>query len=118
MISLINKFKHSLRGLYIMLRYDRSMQLHVLFLVVTFPLLHLLFSPFSNIEYMFLIVAYGILFVTELQNSALETALDHLHPERHESVRDSKDIASASVLTGLLIFLGLILVFMLERGIF
>ena len=99
-----------------MIKTDRSMQLHVLFLIVSAPLLHFFFAPFSVIEYTFMLFAYGILFITELQNSALETMIDRLHPERHESIRDSKDIAAGSVLMGLIIFTGFVLLLSIERG--
>jgi hypothetical protein len=33
----------------------------------------------------------------KLQNSAIEVALDQIHPERHEAIGRSKDLAAAAV---------------------
>lgn len=40
----------------------------------------------------------GMVLAAELFNSALEAALDHLHPERHDAVRIAKDCAAGAVL--------------------
>jgi diacylglycerol kinase len=56
-------------------------------------------------------VTYILILITELQNSALEYALDHLHPDTHENIGRSKDMAAAAVLLAgllLLIVLGTI----------
>ncbi len=46
----------------------------------------------------FLLVMCAMVLAAELFNSALEAALDHLHPERHEAIRIAKDCAAGAVL--------------------
>lgn len=57
----------------------------------------------------FLLIMCGMVLAAELFNSALEAALDHLHPERHESIRIAKDCAAGAVLmlslTGVCVFI-------------
>ena len=43
-------------------------------------------------------LAVGIVLMAELFNSALETLIDHVHPEHHPEVGAAKDIAAAAVL--------------------
>ena len=43
-------------------------------------------------------LAVGIVLMAELFNSALETFIDHVHPEHHPEVGAAKDIAAAAVL--------------------
>lgn len=43
-------------------------------------------------------LASGLVLALELVNTALEQALDRLHPEQHESMRVAKDCAAAAVL--------------------
>ncbi|HEX5310657.1 diacylglycerol kinase [Aquabacterium sp.] len=40
----------------------------------------------------------GLVLATELINTAIETLADHLHPQRHEAIRVTKDVAAAAVL--------------------
>ena len=40
----------------------------------------------------------GLVLVAELVNTALETLVDHLHPERHPAIGAAKDIAAGAVL--------------------
>jgi undecaprenol kinase len=46
----------------------------------------------------FLLIMCGMVLAAELFNSALEAALDHLHPERHPAIRIAKDCAAGAVL--------------------
>lgn len=71
-----------------------------------------LLSPLSTNEFLFLVLAYFLILITELQNSALEYALDHLHPETHDNIGRSKDMAAGAVLLAglfLVITLGVLL---------
>ncbi|MCA9363830.1 diacylglycerol kinase [Candidatus Kaiserbacteria bacterium] len=101
MISLVHKIvrkcKDATRGLYIALVIDLSFRLAAL---VGLLLLAFGYSmwPLSELELAGLIVGWTLILITELQNTAIETALDRLHPEQHESIGRSKDIAAASSL--------------------
>ncbi|HEX9171826.1 MAG TPA: diacylglycerol kinase [Telluria sp.] len=57
----------------------------------------------------FLLINCGLVLSAELFNSALESALDHLHPERHPAIRIAKDCAAGAVLmlslTGVCVFI-------------
>lgn len=97
---------------------DRGVQLQVVFFAVSAPILFIVLQPFSMLEIVLIVFGYGLLFVTELQNTAFEKALDALHPEKHERVKQSKDIAAGSVLLSLLVFGGMILALFVERGLF
>lgn len=56
------------------------------------------FAPLTSSEFLFLGVAAMFVLITELQNSAIESALDRLHPEKHEKIKRSKDMAAGAVL--------------------
>jgi diacylglycerol kinase (ATP) len=62
--------------------------------------------PLESSDLLFLLFSYTLILITELQNSALEYALDHLHPDAHENIGRSKDMAAGAVLlAGLFFFL-------------
>lgn len=44
------------------------------------------------------VLSAGLVLALELLNTALERALDRLHPEQHQSIRVAKDCAAAAVL--------------------
>ena len=52
----------------------------------------------SAMWWAFLLIMCGMVLAAELFNTALETALDHLHPERHDAIRIAKDCAAGAVL--------------------
>ena len=52
-------------------------------------------NPF---EWSLLTLMIGIVFLTELLNSSLETLADFVDPEWNESIRKAKDYAAAAVL--------------------
>lgn len=114
----VKKFSNAFRGLFLAIQSDRGFQFQLLFFVVTAPVLAFLFNPLTSYEFALLVICYGFLFITELQNTALEKAIDRLHPERNDLIRDSKDIAASSVLVSLLVFSCIVLLIALERGSF
>lgn len=64
--------------------------------------LHYLFGPFSALEQLLLIFCFFFMLAMEFVNSAIEDALDTVHPEIHEGIRKSKDLAAgASLCAGL-----------------
>jgi undecaprenol kinase len=56
-----------------------------------------------------LLMNCGLVMAAELLNTALEHALDHLHPERHPAIQAAKDCSAGAVLllslTGVCVFI-------------
>lgn len=107
----ITRFSHPVRGILYALKNDRSYrsQVYVVGAVVIATALY--FDPLTEYEALFILLSYVLILITELQNSALEAALDKLHPELHEAIGKSKDMAAGAVLTAgvfLLLVIGFI----------
>jgi diacylglycerol kinase len=98
MKNIIARLSHPLRGLLYAITRDRSFQSQfiggILFLFLTW----LLFSPLAPWEWLFVGLCWTLILITELQNSALEEALNRIHPELHENIGHSKDMAAGAVL--------------------
>lgn len=62
----------------------------------------------NQTEILFLGLSWTLILVTELQNSSFEAALDHMHPEMHDNIGRSKDMAAGAVLTA-----GLFMIFVM-----
>lgn len=94
----INRFSHPIRGLKYAFIHDFAVRFEIVVLgIIGFPLAYFLFGPFSAQELLLLLFCWFFILVTELQNSALEIALDTVHPDMHESIGRSKDMAAGAV---------------------
>lgn len=102
---------HALRGLGFVLATQPNARIH---LVATAAVLLLgWFLGISAMDWRWLLVAIGMVWVAEILNTALEHLCDVVSPDHRESVRRAKDVAAAGVLVaalvaailGLLVFL-------------
>ncbi len=67
----------------------------------------------SRVEWLFIIIATGLVLMAEIINTAIETMVDLLSPEKNEKAGRIKDLAAGSVLlasimalaVGIIIFL-------------
>ena len=95
----IQRFKHALAGIWYALKNDSSYQTQVFGGALAIAIFTYFFGPFSQVEILFLGLAWVLMLITELQNSSFENALDRLHPEIHDQIGKSKDMAASAVLT-------------------
>lgn len=99
--KIFSSFRHAFRGIKFAYAHDKSFKIEVWAtpLVVFFAWL---FWPLTQSEVLFLILGVSLIYITELINTAFERALERLHPERHELIGKSKDIAAAAVLVAVI----------------
>lgn len=101
-------FRHAISGIVFALLHDFGFrkQFYGMGIVVSISLIFL--WPVTSTEFLFIALAFALVLITELQNTALENALDKLHPELHNSIGLSKDMAAGAVLlAGLFLLLTL-----------
>jgi len=105
--SLANAF----RGIGIVVRSTHNLWVHIFFAVVAICF-GFLFN-ISNTEWVAVIFAIGLVFITETINTSIEIDINLTSPNYHPYARDTKDIAAGavliscivSVIVGLIIFL-------------
>lgn len=97
-LRILRRFPHALRGLWSALRDDFSFQTQVVGGLGTSGFVIWFAWPLSLTEYHFLALGLALLFITELQNSSVEAAMDRLHPDIHDAIGLTKDLAAAAVL--------------------
>lgn len=95
--------------------HDRSFRLEVNWGIPVFLFLAFVFSPLSEIERLWMVMAYLLVLAFELTNCAIEQALDRLHPEQHPDIGLAKDLASAAVFVTFLHIGVMILFFLASR---
>jgi diacylglycerol kinase (ATP) len=90
------RFRFALDGLWFSVRNERSMRVHLMALALVAIAMIVIAPP---AEWWALVaLACGAVLTTELINTAIEHLADHLHPERHPSIRVVKDCAAAAAL--------------------
>lgn len=89
---------HAVRGIFYAISNDFGFRTQFYIAAVFSVGILYFFAPLSTTEFLFLGVAAMFILITELQNSAIEAALDRPHPERHEKIMRSKDMAAGAVL--------------------
>jgi len=114
MKKIITSVSNALRGLRHAYEVDKSFRMEV-FGSVGFIVVGMLVWPMSGVDFIILTLAYFLIIITELINTAVEQLLERLHPERHDLIGKSKDIASAAVLVAFLFATVVVAVMLYER---
>lgn len=109
------RYTNALAGITYAIKHDRSYRSNLYLFGVIVVGIFVFFDPLEAWEALFVILAYTITLITELQNSALEAALDRMHPEMHDMIGKSKDMAAGAVLTAGIFLLITICVLILNR---
>lgn len=91
------RFRNALRGIFLASRDDLNFKLGLLS-GIFFLVFGYLMWPLSQTELFSLALAFVLIIITELQNTSFEAALDRIHPEQHEYIGKSKDMAAGAVL--------------------
>ena len=111
--SLRRRMGFALNGLQLTFRRERSFRTQLLGALAVLALL-VVTRP-APLWWAILILTAGVVLVTELLNSALETLIDHLHPDQHPEIGAVKDMAAGAVLVSSLIAVAVALVFVLAQ---
>lgn len=104
----LRRFKYAIQGITYALKTDASYRSQFIIGGLAIIIFSYFSWPLDKSEMVFLGLAWVLILITELQNTSFETALNHLHPEQHQEIGNSKDMAAGSVLTA-----GLFLVFVM-----
>jgi diacylglycerol kinase len=105
------RYTNAVRGIVYAVKNDKSYRSNIYLFGIIIIGIFIYFDPLAMWEVLFTALAYTLVLITELQNSALEAALDRMHPEMHDMIGHSKDMAAGAVLTAgvfLLIVVGVL----------
>lgn len=105
-----NSFKYAWKGICSAVKSERNMHIHLIFVaavVICGFVFHI-----SKTEWLACIGCFGLVLAAEMMNTAIETIVNLVSPERHPLAGKAKDIAAgavliaaiASAIVGLIIF--------------
>ena len=95
--SIQQKLKNAYNGIHFTYQTESNFRLHCYSAILVF-IIFLFLQP-SLIWWALVIICIALVIAAELANTAIETLLDHLHPEIHPSVGKVKDIMAGMVLS-------------------
>lgn len=99
---IIRSVRIGLIGLKHAYRIDKSFRMEIHYGLPIYVGLGWVLAPFTSTELSLFVFSYLLILMIELVNTAFEKMLDKVHPEEHELIGKSKDIASAAVLVAFL----------------
>lgn len=94
--KLINSFKYAIEGFVSSFKTERNMKIHILAMVIVVVLA--IYFRVDLIEWCFIIFAISLVIGAELFNTAIETIVDMVSPEKNPKAKLAKDISAAAVL--------------------
>lgn len=96
MKKFINGFKYAFEGIWAGLKSERNLKIHfiAMILVIIFGFIF----KISKIEWMICIILFGIVIAGELFNTAIETVVDMVSPEKNDKAKKAKDVSAGAVL--------------------
>lgn len=93
----LRRFPHAFRGLKFALWHDFSFKTQFYGGLVVGVAVLFYAWPVTSTEILLLALGWVLILITELQNSSVESSLDHLHPDRHDAIKVTKDMAAGAV---------------------
>lgn len=110
-VARLRSANHAFRGFIILLKTSHNFWAIIFFTILAVYLGFIL--NISNVEWILLVISFGIVFLAEAFNTAIEIDIDLTSPNYHPYARDTKDVSAGAVLisafitiiVGLIIFL-------------
>lgn len=99
----ISSFRFAYKGLTTLLREEHNSRIHLLATLIV--VVTGLYLGISNYEWIAIVFAIGLVFVTEIINTSIENLSDSFASERSESIKKVKDLAAAAVLLSAIVAL-------------
>lgn len=94
--KLVNSFKYAIEGFISSFKTERNMKIHVLAMVLVVILG--IYLKLNQIEWCIIVISIALVISAELFNTAIETLVDMVSPEKNPNAKLVKDISAAAVL--------------------
>lgn len=94
--KIINSFKYAIEGFISSFKTERNMKIHILAMIIV--LILGVYLKLSLIEWCFITISIVLVIGAELFNTAIETVVDMICPEKNPKAKLAKDISAAAVL--------------------
>lgn len=96
MVKRAKSFTHAGRGIWVFMRTTHNAWLHAVILLGAVALGF--YFGITRVEWLFIVLAAGLVMTAEAFNTAIEVDIDLTSPEYHPFAKDTKDVAAGAVL--------------------
>ena len=96
MLRFFKSFGFAFNGIKLLLLSERNFQIHLVFFLLVIVFGYIL--KISDLEWLIVLLTSALVFSMEAINTAIEKLCDFIHPEKHENIKQIKDISSGAVL--------------------
>ena len=94
--KLINSFKYAIEGFISSFKTERNMKIHILAMILVIAIG--VYLRLTVMEWCIIALAISLVIGAELFNTAIETIVDMVSPEKNPKAKLAKDISAAAVL--------------------
>ena len=94
--KLVNSFKYAGEGIISSFKSERNMKIHILIMVAV--IIFGILLKISKIEWLICVILFSIVVSGELFNTAIETIVDMVSPQKNEKAKIAKDVSAGAVL--------------------
>lgn len=101
--SRFTSFKFAFKGLGALIKNEHNARIHLIAAIISITTGIIL--NINAFEWSLLVIVIGIVFITEILNTSLETLADFVQPEWNERIRIAKDYSAAAVMISAIISL-------------
>lgn len=92
----LNSYRYAIRGIWLALRYEVNMTLHLVATVAVIVTNYML--ELSRTDWLITLLLIGIVWAAEIFNTAIEKLADRVSKDNDELIRNAKDLAAGAVL--------------------
>lgn len=94
--KIVNSFKYAIEGIVASFKSERNMKIHVL--IMTLVIIAGIFLKINTFEWIICIILFAMVIGAEMFNTAIETVVDIVMPEKNEKAKIAKDVSAGVVL--------------------
>lgn len=94
--SRLKSFVFAFEGVIIFFRREHNARIHGV--VALLVLISSFLMKLSTVEMILIILSIGLVWITEIINTAIEKTMDYLSPQQHPAVKVIKDLSAGAVL--------------------
>ncbi len=119
--KLLNSFKYAGQGIVSSFKSERNMKIHISIMI--FVILAGIYFRLNQNEWITCIICFAVVLAGELFNTAIETVVDLVMPDKNEKAKLAKDVSAGAVLVlaigaaiiGLMIFVPKIITLFIQN---
>lgn len=94
--NLFDSFKYAFEGICTAIKTEKNMKVHIFIMILV--IIAGMILKISKIEWIICIILFAIVIAGEMFNSAIETIVDMVMPEKNNMAKKAKDISAGAVL--------------------